>query len=148
MKQTTAMWVLGHKLKPHPTTGDFDMVVFETPAGVPGPPPHLHNNYQEAFLILEGEMEFMINGETRVLKAGESVDIPSGILHTFGNKSASPCKWVNVHSPKGFFDFFKMVGIPEHEEDAIAKSVHPDIIQKVLDHAQDFDMSIPPPVGV
>lgn len=91
MKNTSALWVLGHKLKPHPTTGDFDMVVFETPAGAQGPPPHTHNTYEEAFLILEGEMEFMINGETKTCFAGESINVPRGTMHTFSNRSDSSC---------------------------------------------------------
>ncbi len=122
--------------------GDYDLMVAETPPGVQGPPPHLHNSFKETFLIIEGEMEFFVNGDTRIVKAGESVDIPPKTLHTFTNKSDKLCKWVNIHSPKGFRDFFEQIGVPEDQENAIEKSLAPEIIDKVMSTASDFDMII------
>lgn len=143
MKKTSSVWVLGQKITFHPTTGDYDLIVCETPAGSQGPPPHIHSKYKEAFLIMEGEMEFFINGNTKVLGPGESIDIPPGTLHTFNNRTDKKCTWVNIHSPKGFSSFFKTYGIDEGEENAVSKSVNPEVIQKVLLTASDFDMSIP-----
>lgn len=145
MKNSEDIWILGHKLRRHDASGDFDMGVFETPAGAQGPPPHLHGSYQETFLILEGEMEFFIDGEIKTLTSGESMDVPTGTLHTFNNKSDQTCKWVNIHSPKGFFRFFEEMGVPDTEEGARHKSVQPEIIEKVITMASDFDMTIPPP---
>jgi len=142
MNATNTKWVLGHKVTPHETTGDYDLMYAETPPNVPGPPPHLHNSFKESFLIIEGEMEFFINGDIRVVKAGESVDIPPKTLHTFSNKSDQACKWVNIHSPKGFRTFFEQIGIPEQEENAVERSVAPEVIQKVISTASDFDMII------
>ncbi|WP_425236338.1 cupin domain-containing protein [Ulvibacterium sp.] len=142
MNSTKTKWVLGHKVTPHETTGDYDLMVAETPARVQGPPPHLHNSFKESFLIIEGEMEFMVNGETMIVKAGESVDVPPKTLHTFSNNSDRPCKWVNIHSPKGFRDFFEQIGIPENEEDASDKSLAPEIVNKVITTAVEFDMII------
>ena len=135
-------WVLGHKVTLHDTSGDYDLMVAETPPMVPGPPPHEHNSYKESFLITEGEMEFFINGETKIVRAGETVDIPPNTVHTFGNKSDQPCKWVNIHSPKGFRSFFESLGVSEDEENAREKSLAPEIIQKVIATAQDYDMLI------
>ncbi|WP_420321567.1 cupin domain-containing protein [Flagellimonas sp.] len=143
MKNNHTIWVLGQKITLHPTTGDYDLIVCETPAGSQGPPPHIHSRYKEAFLIVEGEMEFFVNGNLKTLKAGESLDVLPGTLHTFNNKSDEKCVWVNIHSPKGFSEFFRTFGISDTEEDAIAKSVNMDIIQKVLATAKDFDMTIP-----
>jgi glyoxylate utilization-related uncharacterized protein len=114
----------------------------ETPSMVQGPPPHFHNSYNEVFLVTEGEMEFMINGEIRVLKAGDSIDLPPKTLHTFGNKSNSTCKWVNIHSPKGFRSFFEELGIPATSENALELSVAPEVIQRVMKTAKDYDMHI------
>jgi len=142
MKLNNTKWVLGHKVTPHETTGDYDLMVAETPPKVQGPPPHFHNSYKESFLIIEGEMEFFVNGNITVVKAGESVDIPPKTLHTFANKSDKPCKWVNIHSPKGFRDFFEQMGIPDNEENPIEKSLSSDIINKVMATASEFDMII------
>lgn len=136
------MWVLGHKITPHDTSGDYDLMVAETPPNVPGPPPHLHNAYKESFLIIEGELEFFVNGKTQVVKAGESVDIPPKTLHTFNNKTNKTCKWINIHSPKGFRTFFNELGVPDTEANAVEKSVAPELIQKVIQTASDYDMII------
>ena len=136
------MWVLGHKITPHDTSGDYDLMVAETPPNVPGPPPHLHNAYKESFLIIEGELEFFVNGKTQVVKAGESVDIPPKTLHTFNNKTNETCKWINIHSPKGFRTFFNELGVPDTEANAVEKSVAPEVIQKVIQTASDYDMII------
>ena len=146
MKQSTTKWVLGHKITTIDTTGDYDLMMAETPPHVPGPPPHLHNTYTEAFLILEGELEFMVDGETRIVRAGESVDVPPNTLHTFNNKTDDTCRWINIHSPKGFRDFFDILGIPADEDNAAHRSVSEELIQKVIQTAADYDMHIPAPV--
>lgn len=46
MKTTNTKWVLGHKVTPHDTTGNYDLMFAETPAGVQGPPPHVHNSFK------------------------------------------------------------------------------------------------------
>ena len=135
-------WVIGHKISPVHVTGDYDMVIGQTPAHVPGPPPHFHSGYNEVFLVLEGEMEFMVNGEIRTVRPGESVDLPPETLHTFSNKSDQSCKWVNIHSPKGFSAFFEDVGISDEEGDAMAKSVDDSVIQRVMQIAAQHDMHI------
>lgn len=142
MKQSSTKWVLGHKVTSYDTTGDYDLMMAETPPHVGGPPPHLHHNYKESFLIVEGEMEFMVNGEIKIVKAGEALDVPPETLHTFNNNSDKPCKWVNIHSPKGFREFFEQMGVPTDKENAQMNSVDPKIIQKVIQTASDFDMHI------
>ena len=143
MNANNTKWVLGHKVTSYDTTGDYDLMMAETPPNMQGPPPHLHNSFKESFLIVEGEMEFFVNGDTMVVKAGESVDIPPKTLHTFANKSDQPCKWINIHSPKGFRAFFEQMGISEDEENAVEKSLTPELIQKVITTAPEYDMVIP-----
>ena len=142
METTNTKWVLGHKVTPYDTSGDYDLMMAETPPKMQGPPPHLHRSFKESFLIIEGEMEFFINGDIQIVSAGESVDVPPNTLHTFSNKSDKPCKWVNIHSPKGFRDFFETMGVSENEEKAQEKSLDPALIGKVVETAADFDMII------
>lgn len=142
MQKQTAKWVLGHKITPYETSGDYDLVMGETPPKVQGPPPHLHQSYKEVFLVVEGEMEFMCNGETKTIKTGESVDLPPKTLHTFSNTSDTPCKWINIHSPKGFRNFFESVGVSVNEANAQEKSITPELIQQVVQTAENFDMHI------
>ena len=75
--------VMGHQIKPFSTSGDYNMVMGKTPAGMQGPPPHIHKKYNEVFYIMEGEMEFTLNGKSKWVSSGEMGDIPSGCLPTF-----------------------------------------------------------------
>lgn len=48
-------------------------------AGAVGPS-HAHP-HEQISVILSGEMEFTLDGESKVLKAGETVAIPSNVVH-------------------------------------------------------------------
>ena len=146
MKEQLTRWVLGHKITPHQTTGDYNLVRGESPAGAQGPPPHLHRTYEEVFFVLEGELDFVLDGIARTIRAGEFINIPSGSLHTFSNSSDQACTWLNIHSPKGFQSFFDTFGIPQAEENAKERSLSPDRIQGVLERAVEFDMLIKLPL--
>lgn len=136
------LWVLGHQINTQKVTGDFDLVTGETPPQSEGPPPHFHNMYHEVFLITEGEMEFIVDGKTSVLKNGQTINLPPNSIHTFNNKSDNPCKWINIHSPKGFLSFFENLGISNSENNARTKSLDPKIIQKVIETSSKYDMNI------
>ena len=142
MNNNLKMWVLGHKVSPQNLSANYDMAIGESKPNIPGPPPHHHEKYHESFYIMEGEMDFIINGELIKIKKGESVDIPPKTLHTFKNSGEKTCKWVNIHSPKGFAEFFNNYGISENEVDAAKKSVSPEIIQQVVKSAAEYDMKI------
>jgi mannose-6-phosphate isomerase-like protein (cupin superfamily) len=142
MNKELKMWVLGHQIAMQNITGDYDMVLGKTDPGVPGPPPHFHQKFHESFVITEGEMEFIVNGKPLKIKEGQSIDLPPGTLHTFRNAGNATCKWVNVHSPKGFSEFFKTYGVPENSENSRERSVDREIIQSVLKDAGNFDMHI------
>ena len=134
--------VLGHKIIPHIPSGNYDMVIGETPPNVPGPPPHHHNKFNELFLVLEGEMEFMINGETIRASVGESVNLPPNTIHTFNNAGNKQCRWLNIHSPKGFLGFFEEFGVDANEPNAFEKSIDENVIKDVMAKAESFDMII------
>jgi len=59
-------------------------------------PPHEHAHEQITF-ILEGEMEFRLGDEIKILKAGEGVTVPSNIKHSV--YAISPVKVVDAWNP-------------------------------------------------
>jgi len=44
---------------------------------------HIHFNQDEIFTILEGEYRFVVGGEIKVLKAGQTIFLPRNIAHTW-----------------------------------------------------------------
>lgn len=139
---TQNFWVIGHKIEPIDTSGAYDAFIGETPSGVPGPPPHYHSKYAELFMVLKGKLEFMVDGKKIVLHEGQSIDLPPGTVHTFKNATAEPVRWLNIHSPKGFFSFFERFGVPTDEENAFESSVAQTMIGQVINEAASFDMNI------
>lgn len=66
------------------TNGSFSMVVQTCPPGG-GPPPHVHNNEDELFRVLEGEFELFDGKNYHKLAAGEYAYTLRGMPHTFRN---------------------------------------------------------------
>jgi len=53
-----------------------------------GPLEHIHQNFDEYFVIEKGTLSLLINGQKRILKAGESILIPKGTPHKPFNETA------------------------------------------------------------
>jgi mannose-6-phosphate isomerase-like protein (cupin superfamily) len=56
---------------------------------------HFHTNSDEMFLILDGDCQFTVNGQTALLKGPAGVPCKSGSAHAVFNPSAKPVDWVN-----------------------------------------------------
>ena len=61
-----------------------------------GPKKHRHP-YEETFIILEGEIEAIVDGETKTLSENNIVIIPAGTWHEFKNRSDKTVFMVNIH---------------------------------------------------
>ncbi len=72
------------------------------------PPRHIHHNFEEAFYVQEGEVEFEMGGQSVRGKAGFFVIIPRGTVHTFWGVT-KPAKLLKVISPPGFERFFEEI---------------------------------------
>jgi quercetin dioxygenase-like cupin family protein len=92
------------------TAGRFCLIDMHIPpAG--GPPPHRHD-FEESFIILEGEIEATFRGAKSVAKAGETIHIPANAPHQFHNTSNQPARLLCICSPAGQEEFFAQVGVP------------------------------------
>jgi quercetin dioxygenase-like cupin family protein len=92
------------------TARRFCLIDMHIPPGG-GPPPHRHD-FEETFILLEGEMEATFRGERSIAKAGETVHIPANAPHQFHNVSNEPVRLLCICSPAGQEEFFAEVGVP------------------------------------
>jgi mannose-6-phosphate isomerase-like protein (cupin superfamily) len=53
----------------------------------PGPPAHVHTTFAERFIVAAGEVSMVVDGETRVLHAGEEFLVEPGVAHQPFNAS-------------------------------------------------------------
>jgi quercetin dioxygenase-like cupin family protein len=92
------------------TAGRYCLIDMHIPPGG-GPPPHRHD-FEESFIILEGEIEATFRGLKSVAGAGKTLHIPANAPHQFQNKSTSPVRLLCICSPAGQEEFFAEVGVP------------------------------------
>ncbi len=92
------------------TAGRFCLIDMHIPPNG-GPGPHRHD-FEETFILLEGEMEATFRGEKTTVSAGQTLHIPADAPHQFHNASGSPVRLLCLCSPSGQEDFFAEVGVP------------------------------------
>ena len=84
---------------------ELSLIEFELEPGFGGPDPHDHDDHIDSFYVLEGEPEFLMDGETVRLGAGSFVAAPRGVVHAFANPGPGRARLLNVHAPStGFHD--------------------------------------------
>jgi quercetin dioxygenase-like cupin family protein len=91
------------------TNGRFCVIDMYVPPGG-GPGPHRHD-FEETFILLEGEVEATFRGKKSIVKAGDTINIPSNAPHQFHNSSSSAARLLCICSPAGSEQFFMELGV-------------------------------------
>jgi quercetin dioxygenase-like cupin family protein len=94
------------------TGGVLSVVEVRTAPGA-GAPPNRHPGEDEAFYVLSGHYEFVMNGEARRCGPGDFVRIPNGAVHSFRNVGEDVASSLIVIWPgRGHDAFFSEAGEP------------------------------------
>jgi len=91
------------------TNGRFCLIDMHIPPGG-GPGPHRHD-FEETFILLEGEMELTFRGRKSIARAGDTVNIPANAPHQFHNVSSKDTRLLCICSPAGQENFFQQIGV-------------------------------------
>jgi quercetin dioxygenase-like cupin family protein len=81
------------------TNGAFSFMERTLPPSGRRPPPHIHTHCEEAFYVLDGEIEFFLDDETVLGRPGSSVHVPGGVSHICGNTVPTPSRLLIIHAP-------------------------------------------------
>lgn len=92
------------------TAGRFSLIDMHLPPGG-GPSPHRHD-FEESFILLDGEIQATFRGQKSIAKAGQTINIPANAPHQFHNASSKPARLICICSPAGQENFFLEVGQP------------------------------------
>ena len=135
----TAVWVPGHqityKAKAEETGGAYSLL--EVLITGEGPPQHIHNDADEAFYVVEGEVNVKRGEETLHAPTGAFVLIPRGTVHTTWNTGSAPAKLLAIFSPPGMEEYFMETGEEGREPElaaymekanAVAEKYHLEIV--------------------
>lgn len=86
-----------------------------------GPPPHCHP-WDEAYYLLEGELDVVIAGETRRARPGDYVFAPGNGIHSF-RIVGGPARFLVVTTGAGAGEFFRAmdreIGFPPPSLEAV-----------------------------
>lgn len=97
-------------LRQEDTGGLFSFMELTTAPGS-GPPVHIHDAEDEAFLVLEGRYEIGLDGERHLAEPGTLVYSPRGVAHEFRNIASTPSKMLLIVTPGGVEQFFTGLGL-------------------------------------
>jgi quercetin dioxygenase-like cupin family protein len=106
-----------------------------------GPPPHIHKGEDEAYYVLEGELEVLDGDRTFTVSAGSFVYLPRGTLHAFKNVGKSPSRMLLLITPAGLENFFFEVGQPAQAGET-APPLGPEEIEKTLEIAPKYGLEV------
>lgn len=87
-----------------------------------GPPLHTHANEDEAWYVLEGELQFRLGETTAAAPSGSFVFVPRGEPHCFRNPGRRPARILVLFTPSGMERFFTgFADLQEIDPTAFAK---------------------------
>ena len=112
-----SLWLI--KSTAEQTGGKFSMLDQTMPEGA-GPGPHIHEDMEEFFYVIEGEITINIADKVHVLTAGGFGAVPRNTVHHFKITSKENCRALNMYLPGGFEK-----GIMEHAMKAVTRTVPP-----------------------
>jgi len=60
---------------------------------------HVHEDEDDSFYILDGEMTFFFGEEKALASPGTFLLVPTGTSHGFKNEGSVPARMLNIHAP-------------------------------------------------
>lgn len=95
------------------TEGSYSLLEQLMPAGS-GPPPHVHEQTEEVFYILEGQVRLQIRDDVHIGRAGDLVRIARGTPHGFAVES-DRARFLNLYVPAALDLMIAMLSVPATE---------------------------------
>ncbi|TCO43508.1 cupin domain [Kribbella antiqua] len=86
------------KAGPHAGSRLIGMLESDIPPGG-GFPGHVHDEYEEVFYVLAGEIDYRLDDDWVTAPAGSTVFVPSGRVHGFRNSSDTLARHLAISSP-------------------------------------------------
>ncbi len=115
--------VVEHRCAPEMSTVVLEMTL---PVGA-APPLHVHDDLDDTWFILEGQMVVRCGDEELVVGAGHWVSMPRGVPHTFLVIGEQEAKILLVHENASFRDLIREVGIPADAQIVPTQPVFPSL---------------------
>lgn len=99
------------------TGGRLAMVLHTIAPGALAAPMHKHHREDEFSFVIEGRFGATLGGREVEAGPGDLVFKPRGEWHTFWNPGDVPTRILEIISPAGLEEFFRLVDAPTAEQD-------------------------------
>ena len=97
------------------------LVESTVPPGPMQPPPHVHRQHDEVFILTAGKLRFVSGSEAVDVDAGSIVVVPTGVSHTFSNPFDAPATFLTTFTPDLYVQYFRDLGqLPADERGLLA----------------------------
>ena len=111
--QAQAWWFLDTLVVEHRCAPEMGTVVLEMTLPVGSAPPlHVHDNLDDTWYILEGQMVVHCGEEELIVGPGHWVSMPRGVPHAFRVVGEHEARILLVHDNASFRDFIRDLGSP------------------------------------
>jgi len=127
--------VLGETLRPLLTNAmGSSLEIFDTsgPADA-GPPPHCHP-WEEVYVVLDGDLEVIVDGESHVLKPGGVAHVPAGVTH--GYRNVTETHFLTIVTQGNAAQFFAQVS----NEGEMSPPDIPGVVRVAASHDIEFKL--------
>lgn len=114
-------------------TGSYEVFLQSGPEGA-GPPPHMHD-WDEAYYVIDGELDVLLGDRMVVARAGEFVHIPGGTLHNFRLRTKTTT-FLSLTSRAGASSFFAAFD---------REIADPTDLPKMVALCARYEVRVPPP---
>jgi quercetin dioxygenase-like cupin family protein len=82
-------------------------------------PLHMHDKEDGISYVLEGQLTFQVGDEVSTASAGEVVQMPRGVRHTFWNASPVPASALDIVTPGGLENYYELLALIAQAPDAM-----------------------------
>jgi uncharacterized RmlC-like cupin family protein len=103
---------------------------------------HTHSREDEAFYVIEGELEFDIDGMRATGASGAFLHMPRDRPHGYVNWTNVPARVICVYTPGGCEGFFEEAGEPVGDVAQAVATPRPADPQRLTSIATRYGMSI------
>jgi len=92
------------------TGGEISRVEIDLAARQAGPPAHIHPGQREIYTVESGELTVTLDGTPHIVGPGQSIEVASGTVHKFSNKSDESVRFSAEHLPAlRFEEYIRLV---------------------------------------
>ena len=113
--------LLFRTLVPKAFSGAVSVFEVDLAAGCLSGPLHVHDKEDGIAYVLEGRLTFQVGDTISAASAGDVVQLPRGVRHTFWNAGSVPARALDIVTPGGLENYYEALARIADAPDVMAQ---------------------------